>query len=393
MQQFSTDEHNPGLAGTRYAGTWFQDLDLDEGLLGTLCGVADTTLLHDGSTVLDARSANERVFGCSAEALIGRSLYELLRNPDGRSVQPAPVEAAPSRARLAIRPDGRRVSVFVYEVPAWCHGRTVKLLAIREAKRCRPASLVEYQEPRWPDVTSADGACSSLSSSISPPVVLGIAHDLNGTLTSLLTGLDLMGRRGLDEAVHKCAVDACRRASALVAELVTVGMGVTPASPLTNLEEAVGRGVRLAAQDSEVQVRIDLDEGLWPVYVNEARFERVVYNLALNAIQAMPGGGALHVTAENAYVHQPSNSGPVAGRAVRVSVRDTGPGIPSAALPNIFEPYFSTKPKGMGIGLATCRDLAREAGGDITVESRVGVGTTFHVYLPAGVQSEPPPAP
>jgi two-component system NtrC family sensor kinase len=127
--------------------------------------------------------------------------------------------------------------------------------------------------------------------------------------------------------------------------------------------------------------------------MHEARFERVVYNLVLNAVQAMGGAGTIEVAAKNSYVHQPSGTGSVTGRAVRVSVIDSGPGIPSAALASIFEPYFTTKREGMGIGLSASRTLVLEAGGDITVESSLRGGSTFHVYLPAGVHTEPPPPP
>lgn len=97
------------------------------------------------------------------------------------------------------------------------------------------------------------------------------------------------------------------------------------------------------------------------------------------------------MVASNAYVRQPSSAGVVAGRAVRVSVTDTGPGIPSSVLARIFEPHFTTKRQGVGIGLAASRALVIEAGGDITVESIAGVGTTFHLYAPAGVHTQPPP--
>jgi signal transduction histidine kinase len=117
----------------------------------------------------------------------------------------------------------------------------------------------------------------------------------------------------------------------------------------------------------------------------------VVYNLALNAVQAMPQGGDLRVVARNAHVRRPSPAGVVAGRVVRVSVTDTGPGIPSSVLAKIFEAHFTTKRQGMGIGLAASRALVIEAGGDITVESMGGVGTTFHAYVPAGVHTMPPP--
>jgi hypothetical protein len=382
------------LATPAYSGAWFRDLDLDKGLFRTICDVADATLLHDGHVVLDASATNERLFGCPAEALIGRPVFELLQSASSAVEQYALPQETVSRMRLAVRVDGVRAACLVYEVPVWCHGRSVKLLAVREARKCNVLPPAGGEGAGWNAAPRPVGEVEQHHAFRAPtPVILGIAHDLNSMLSTLLTGLDLLERRGMDPAVHQCTVAACRQATTLVGELITVGMGAEPACPLTNLEEAIERGVLLAARDADVDVRIDVDEGLWPVYVNEVRFERVIYNLALNAVQAMPQGGSLLVTANNTYVHQPSRAGLVAGRAVRVSVKDSGPGIPSAALANIFEPYFTTKREGMGIGLAASRDLILSAGGDITVDSRAGNGTTFHTYLPAGVRSEPPPAP
>jgi nitrogen-specific signal transduction histidine kinase len=375
-----------------YAGLWFRDLDSNAELFRLVCKVADATLLHDGQTVLDASAANEQVFGCAAEALIGRAVGDLLvRRPRSlASASDGPWEGA-SGAVTALRLDGGRAPVQVHEVPVWCHGRSVRLLAVRVVRRQKGGARGSHEEVV--QRCAVAGGAPAAGVDCSTPMVLGLAHDLNGMLTSVLTALSLLEKRGMDAAVHQCAVEACRRAAGMVAELVTVSMGTASDCPLTTLGAAIRRGARLATQGTEVHVAVDVDEGLWPVYMHEARFERVVYNLVLNAVQAMGGAGAMRVAARNSYVHQPSGTGSVTGRAVRVSVTDSGPGIPSAALASIFEPYFTTKREGMGIGLSASRALVLEAGGDITVESSLGGGSTFHVYLPAGVHTEPPPPP
>jgi hypothetical protein len=375
-----------------YVGVWFRDLDSNAELFRLVCKVADATLLHDGQTVLDASAANDHIFGCSAEVLIGRSVEDLLVRRPRSSVKVVDgCWEGGGGGVLALRQDGSRVPVQVHEVPVWCHGRSVRLLAVRAARR-RKGGARGNREDVVQGRGAGDDACGG-GTGCSTPVVLGIAHDLNGMLTSVLTALSLLERRGMDAAVHQCATEACRRAAGLVAELVTASMGTALDCPLTTLGEAIRRGVRLATQGTEVEVEVDVDQGLWPVYMHEGRFERVVYNLVLNAVQAMGGAGTICVEAKNRYVHQPSGTGSVTGRAVRVSVTDSGPGIPSAALASIFEPYFTTKREGMGIGLSASRSLVLDAGGDITVESSLGGGSTFHVYLPAGVHSEPPPPP
>ena len=131
------------------------------------------------------------------------------------------------------------------------------------------------------------------------------------------------------------------------------------------------------------RARYQIAENLWPVEADDSQVVQVINNLALNAVQAMPGGGLLLLAAENQAPDEDSNSPAQGDRWIKISVTDTGTGIVPENLPKIFEPFFTTKPKGSGFGLATSYSIIKKHGGQLRVESALGQGTTFHLLLPA----------
>jgi CheY-like chemotaxis protein/rRNA processing protein Gar1 len=133
---------------------------------------------------------------------------------------------------------------------------------------------------------------------------------------------------------------------------------------------------------SAVQLRIDLDDGLWPVMVDPAELETALVNLIINARDAMPGGGSVTVRARNTQI----DDGVRKGDHVVIEVKDTGVGIPPDIIGKVFDPFFTTKPigKGTGLGLSQVHGFAHQAGGTVAVASELGTGTTFAICLPRG---------
>jgi signal transduction histidine kinase len=122
-----------------------------------------------------------------------------------------------------------------------------------------------------------------------------------------------------------------------------------------------------------VELRWQGERHVPPILLDADQMRQIFLNLLLNALEAMPDGGCLHVT--SARTERPAG--------VRVCFEDSGPGIPEEALPHIFEPLFSTKKEGLGLGLFICHTIVGEHGGCIEVDSQPGQGTTFSVWLPA----------
>jgi len=215
----------------------------------------------------------------------------------------------------------------------------------------------------------------------------GIAHDFNNSLTAILGNLNLAKMRAApeDPTIPRLveAERACGRAKSLTEQLLTFAKGGPPVMNVGHIAPLLEECVAFALSGSNVACKCSIPQDLWPVEFDEGQISRVIHNLVLNAQQAMPEGGTLEVTAENVILADGDVRGLNEGKYVRIATTDTGVGIPRENLPKIFDPYFTTKKKGSGLGLATSYAIIRSHKGVIAVESELNVGTTFLIYLPA----------
>jgi CheY-like chemotaxis protein len=146
---------------------------------------------------------------------------------------------------------------------------------------------------------------------------------------------------------------------------------------IVRLENLLRETAVFACHGSAVRCAFRMADDLWPVHADEGQLFQVINNLVINAVHAMPGGGVVTVGAEN------DDSRLEGKHSVKIFVADCGDGIPQAHFQRIFDPYFTTKKQGSGLGLATSFSIVKKHDGLITFESSPGVGTTFYVYLPA----------
>jgi two-component system, cell cycle sensor histidine kinase and response regulator CckA len=222
----------------------------------------------------------------------------------------------------------------------------------------------------------------------------GIAHDFNNLLTAILGNISLAKMYCSSEERALIRLDEAEKASVrakdLTQQLLTFSKGGAPVKTITSLAYILKDSAWLAVRGSNVRCELSIDDDLWLVEVDQGQISQVIHNLVVNAYQAMPDGGIIKVSATNfCAASEVDLADPLpAGRFVSLSVADQGRGIFPEHLPKIYDPYFSTKRKGSGLGLATCYSILRNHGGYISVESEVGVGTTFHVYLPAALGRE-----
>ncbi len=214
----------------------------------------------------------------------------------------------------------------------------------------------------------------------------GIAHDFNNFLTVVigniaLTKVKLQAAEPVDDLLEQTA-KACKRAVLLASQLLTFGRGGAPVRRPTSVAPVVNDAVDLARAGAQVSIELDVADDLWAAEIDAEQIGQALHNVLLNARQAMPVGGKIEVHAKNVVLD--TNSLPLAGnRQVKISVRDYGCGIAASVLPRVFDPYFTTKQGGRGLGLATAHAIVIKHGGHISVQSTVGVGTTFSIYLPA----------
>jgi len=221
----------------------------------------------------------------------------------------------------------------------------------------------------------------------------GIAHNFNNLLTGILGNITLAqryvepGSQAADRLLE--AEKASLRAKDLTQQLLTFSTGGAPVKKTASIAELLQESATFALRGSKVRCEFSLPDDLWPVEVDEGQMSQVITNLILNADQAMPGGGTINIRAENTVIKGKRDLPLPKGNYIKITVKDQGIGIPKKHLAKIFDPYFTTKQKGSGLGLATTYSIIKNHEGYITVESEVGVGTTFHIQLPASKKPAP----
>jgi nitrogen-specific signal transduction histidine kinase len=215
----------------------------------------------------------------------------------------------------------------------------------------------------------------------------GIAHDFNNLLTGILGYVSLakvVAQTNATVVAYLTAAEqACQRATALTQQLLTFAKGGAPVRHTVSIVELLQECVSFALRGANVRGDIQIVKDLWPVDVDAGQINQVIHNIVLNAMQAMPGGGAVQMRAENIVLAAGVPFPLPDGRYVKITVQDSGCGIPKEVLSNIFDPYFTTKSEGSGLGLATAYAIVIKHEGYITIASEVGVGTTVIIYLPA----------
>lgn len=278
--------------------------------------------------------------------------------------------------------EGRCVPVHVSAAPLSLTGRDLVVTLFRDVTEFKTLHEELLRAQRLESVGALAG---------------GIAHDVNNALTPILFAAELLaaqrggpGERHLIDTVSKSAT----RAAQIVRQLLTFARGGTSQQADLQLRHLLREAEDMArvAFPKSIQVQLQLPNELWPVRADAAQLSQVIMNLAVNARDAMPGGGELCFAGENLVVGDAGLSGVPdlkPGRYAVLRVSDSGCGIPPEHLKKIFDPFFTTKPvgKGTGLGLSIVRDIMRNHHGAIQVESRLGRGTTFSLFLPAALTS------
>ncbi|OIR06447.1 blue-light-activated protein [mine drainage metagenome] len=215
----------------------------------------------------------------------------------------------------------------------------------------------------------------------------GIAHDFNNILTVVMGNLTLtmLDSQAMTAAGRwlKEAERGVVRARDLTQQLLTFAKGGEPVRTAVALADFVKETAEFALHGSKTRCIFQFGQALWAAEVDKGQVGQVVQNIVINANQAMPDGGLLRISLVNTVVDEATGGAVRPGRYLKLSIADTGTGIRPDHLARIFDPYFTTKPQGSGLGLATVYSIVCKHQGHVDVESQVGVGTTFHIWLPA----------
>ncbi|MBN1308040.1 MAG: response regulator [Chitinispirillaceae bacterium] len=217
----------------------------------------------------------------------------------------------------------------------------------------------------------------------------GIAHDFNNCLSGVYSAFGLLKMSGTlsheNEIIVKEGEAAVHQASLLTRQLLTFSKGDAPDIGVQAVGPLLEGVLAFTLRGTKARYRLNIPETLWHISADKGQIGQVIQNLALNADQAMPEGGWITVVAENRTVTTSDSVTLFPGQYVRLSFIDDGVGIPNSIIDKIFDPYFTTKPKGNGLGLAIVHSIINKHGGHIEVHSQPGKGSTFHVYLKASI--------
>ncbi len=214
----------------------------------------------------------------------------------------------------------------------------------------------------------------------------GIAHDFNNILLAVNANISLARGQLEDDSPLLTTLEKIERAVVkareITRQLITFSKGGAPLKESRDIAEIIKDNVDFVMKGKKSRVVFHIDDDLWPSEVDEGQISQVLQNILINADQAMPSGGIIEITACNEHTDTPAHSLPP-GNYLAITIKDQGTGIPEENLARIFDPYFTTKKSGSGLGLASSLSIMRKHSGTITVESSVGRGTAFTLFLPA----------
>jgi two-component system sensor histidine kinase EvgS len=361
--------------------------------------------LKSDGTIAEISPAVEALFGYRPEELIGRSFLELDTVPKD-SLQR---NLRSFQALLAGDPPELTVTTVQHRDGAVHWVESNPRMVRREDGSARLYLVIR-------DITErieAEGSRRALEQRLAEAGRLealgrlsgGLAHDFNNLLLVILSNVELLEAdpdRGADPLLEDVRVAAQSAADLTSRLLAFAGQQVREADS-TDVAASLGRieGLLRRLTPPNVALDLEVEDGLPAVGCDPAQLEQVVVNLVINAQQAMADGGRIQVEASRVQVETVDRERyprAAPGEHVRIAVSDTGPGIDEATLPRIFEPFFSTRPGGTGLGLATVYGTVGQSGGHLRVHSHPGSGTCFEVLLPrstrpARAAAEPSGAP
>jgi two-component system cell cycle sensor histidine kinase/response regulator CckA len=215
----------------------------------------------------------------------------------------------------------------------------------------------------------------------------GIAHDFNNLITGITANIELarMHVKSNDPMAQilEKAEQASIQAHSLTQQLLTFSRGGEPVMKTVVINDLIREAASFALRGSKAGPTFSLAENLRPIEVDSGQLQQVIHNIVINADQAMPQGGKIMIIGENVSLGDNEVSSLRAGDYVKICIADQGTGIPKEHLAKIFDPYFTTKKHGAGLGLATAYSIIKKHGGIIFADSELGVGTTISLYLPA----------
>jgi PAS domain S-box-containing protein len=338
-------------------------------------------------TILFISAGIERITGFTPDEVIGRNFIEFIHPEDVKFIREEFQRLernliAPSEYRV-LHKNGEPRWISSTSRPVFKEGKLLGLngvlIDIHERKLAQQALQRHQELLLQAQKMEAIGTLAA-----------GIAHDFNNLLMGIQGRTSLMlneSEGGSPQTVHLKAIeDHVRSASELTRQLLGLARGGKYEAVPSDLNELIRRTVEMFGRThKEITIFTVLEPGLETVEIDRTQIEQVLLNLLVNAWQAMPRGGQITVDSQNREMDDGEARALQVrpGPWVRVGISDLGVGMDEATRSRIFDPFFTTKEMGRGLGLPSAYGIVKNHGGTITVQSKKGSGSTFHLYLPA----------
>ncbi len=351
----------------------------------TLHSIGDAVITTDlKGRIVIMNPVAEELTGWSWTDAVGRPLYEIFKiiNEESGKPYPNPVDKVLALGKIVvlanhtalIAKDGRQRIIADSGAP------------IIENGNMRGVVLV------FRDITNKQRLENELikSQKLESVGVLagGIAHDFNNILTAILGTINMAQEREAvkgDETLSSLLLtseQAVFRAVSLTQQLLTFAKGGSPVKKMASLPETIKESTDFILRGSAIKANYLIPADLWSLEIDTGQISQVIHNLIVNAQNAMPEGGTINIKCQN-FEHHGMVPGLTDGPFIKTMVADNGTGIGPEIIDRVFDPYFTSKTEGSGLGLAVCHSIIKKHNGYITVESTPGQGTTFIFYLPA----------
>jgi PAS domain S-box-containing protein len=339
----------------------------------------DAIYVHTGGRMIFANSEGAKLLGVNnPEDIYGREARDFV-HPDSWEFVSKRIAMAfqsgepnPPAEEIFVGVDGSHVPVEVASVPYKYQGENALLIIARDItdRRKMQEELLKAQKLESLGVLAG-----------------GIAHDFNNILTGILGNLSIakLQTDPSDKIIKRLELceKAANMASELTRQLLTFSRGGAPVKKLINPTSLIRETVSFVLRGSNTRSIIDIQDNIWCLEADESQLSQVLNNLLLNAIQAMPSGGEIKVRAANETLLRDDPHRLQPGYYIMIAVEDSGCGIQEENLVKIFDPYFTSKPTGSGLGLASVYSIVKRHGGEVDVSSTLGAGTIFTIHLPA----------
>jgi PAS domain S-box-containing protein len=337
-------------------------------------GMRDTVWVIDfDGKFIDMNSAAIEILGYSREELLSMGPADIDSNLGAGTIEDLIIEMPSDKFQVFetthTTKDGRPIPVEIQSCMVKYHGKNAILSIGRDITERKQAEKERLKLKKFESVGVLAG---------------GIAHDFNNLLTGLFGNIEMakMFLPANDKSYKflESAGQSMESATHLTNQLLTFSRGGDPIKETLSIAEVLTETAQFSLRGSNVKLQTNIALDLWTVEADKGQLSQVISNLVINAQQAMPGGGIITLTAENIKTSK--------SRYVQITVHDEGMGIAPQYLDEIFDPYFTTKQKGSGLGLAVTHAIIHKHNGTITVYSTIDQGTTFTILLPASKAGE-----